>query len=44
MNFPDFGGFGVETSIRKDVVGFKAHRKIRTNIACSFANSDLSVW
>ena len=39
-----FWGFGVETSIMKDVARGRAHRNIRANIACSFANSDLSVW
>jgi len=37
-----FGGFGVETSMRKDVAGDRTHRNTKTNIACCFANSDLS--
>jgi regulator of replication initiation timing len=43
MNVPFLGGNGVETSIRKDVAGDKAHRNTKKNIACSFANSYLSV-
>ena len=44
MNVPTFGGFGVDTSMRKDVTGDRTQRNTRTNIASSFANSDLSVW
>ena len=32
MNVPFLGGNGVETSIRKDVAGDKAHRNTKKNI------------
>ena len=43
MNVPALRGFGVETSVRKDVAGDRTHTNTKKAIACCFANSDLSV-
>ena len=45
MNFPDFGGFGVETSTlyRERRCRVQSTQK-NQNIACCFANSDLLIW
>jgi hypothetical protein len=34
----------VEASMRKNVAADRTHRNTETNIACSFADSDRSVW